>query len=31
MKNGKGPNGACCSHSDDCKDTCVYGICRVHP
>ncbi|KAF9345051.1 hypothetical protein BGX34_005067, partial [Mortierella sp. NVP85] len=26
-KNGKGPNGACCSHSDDCKDTCVKGIC----
>ncbi|KAF9365142.1 hypothetical protein BGX34_011271, partial [Mortierella sp. NVP85] len=22
-RNGKGPNGACCSHSDDCKDTCV--------
>ncbi|KAK3817611.1 MAG: hypothetical protein J3Q66DRAFT_369435 [Benniella sp.] len=28
-KNGKGPNGACCSHSDDCKDTCVKGICRT--
>ncbi|KAK3821100.1 MAG: hypothetical protein J3Q66DRAFT_386020 [Benniella sp.] len=26
--NGKGPDGACCSHSDDCKDTCVKGICR---
>ncbi|KAK3814055.1 MAG: hypothetical protein J3Q66DRAFT_402637 [Benniella sp.] len=30
-RNGKGPNGACCSHSDDCKDTCVKGICGVHP
>ncbi|KAF9365913.1 hypothetical protein BGX34_007589 [Mortierella sp. NVP85] len=26
--NGKGPDGVCCSHSDDCKDTCVKGICR---
>jgi len=26
--NGKGPDGACCSLSDDCKDTCVKGICR---
>ncbi|KAK3807199.1 MAG: hypothetical protein J3Q66DRAFT_444992 [Benniella sp.] len=26
--NGKGPDGACCSNSDDCKDTCVKGICR---
>ncbi|KAK3816286.1 MAG: hypothetical protein J3Q66DRAFT_388487 [Benniella sp.] len=30
-RNGKGPNGACCSHSDDCKDTCVKGVCGVHP
>ncbi|KAK3816288.1 MAG: hypothetical protein J3Q66DRAFT_401452 [Benniella sp.] len=30
-RNGKGPNGACCSHSDDCKDTCFNGICGVHP
>ena len=28
-RNGKGPNGACCSHSDDCVDTCVKGICGV--
>ncbi|KAF9348546.1 hypothetical protein BGX34_002420, partial [Mortierella sp. NVP85] len=27
-RNGKGPDSACCSHSDDCKDTCVKGICR---
>ncbi|KAK3807245.1 MAG: hypothetical protein J3Q66DRAFT_357052 [Benniella sp.] len=27
-RNGKGPDGACCSDSDDCKDTCVKGICR---
>jgi len=26
--NGKGPDGACCSKSGDCKDTCVQGICR---
>ncbi|KAK3816289.1 MAG: hypothetical protein J3Q66DRAFT_369863 [Benniella sp.] len=30
-RNGKGPNGACCSHSDDCKDTCVKGVCGVSP
>ncbi|GAA5814307.1 hypothetical protein MFLAVUS_007801 [Mucor flavus] len=30
-RNGKGPNGACCSHSDDCLDTCVSGICGVSP
>ncbi|KAK3814058.1 MAG: hypothetical protein J3Q66DRAFT_345522 [Benniella sp.] len=27
-RNGKGPDGACCSHSNDCRDTCVKGICR---
>ncbi|KAK3806687.1 MAG: hypothetical protein J3Q66DRAFT_421377 [Benniella sp.] len=27
-KNGKGPDGACCSRSDDCRDTCVKGICK---
>ena len=30
-RNGKGPNDACCSHSDDCKDTCVKGVCGVSP
>jgi len=30
-RNGEGPDGACCSHSDDCEDTCVKGICGVHP
>jgi hypothetical protein len=30
-RNGKGPNGACCSHSRDCKDTCVKNVCGVHP
>ncbi|KAK3816285.1 MAG: hypothetical protein J3Q66DRAFT_342135 [Benniella sp.] len=30
-RNGKGPNGACCSHSDDCKDTCVKGVCGLSP
>ena len=30
-KTGKGPNGACCRSSDDCNDTCVKGICGVHP
>ncbi|KAF9350061.1 hypothetical protein BGX34_001428 [Mortierella sp. NVP85] len=27
-KNGKGLDGACCSSSDDCRDTCVQGICK---
>jgi hypothetical protein len=27
-KNGKGPDGACCSDSYDCRDTCVTGVCR---
>ncbi|KAK3814057.1 MAG: hypothetical protein J3Q66DRAFT_441737 [Benniella sp.] len=27
-RNGKGTEGACCSHSNDCRDTCVKGICR---
>ncbi|KAK3814056.1 MAG: hypothetical protein J3Q66DRAFT_441736 [Benniella sp.] len=27
-KNGQGRDGACCSHSNDCRDTCVNGICR---
>ncbi|KAF9350060.1 hypothetical protein BGX34_001427 [Mortierella sp. NVP85] len=27
-KNGKGLDGACCSSSDDCRDTCVQDICR---
>lgn len=30
-RNGKGPNGTCCSHSDDCLDTCVSGTCGVSP
>ncbi|GAA5814306.1 hypothetical protein MFLAVUS_007800 [Mucor flavus] len=25
--NGKGPTNACCSTSDDCKDSCVKGLC----
>jgi hypothetical protein len=28
---GQGPNGACCSHSDDCLDTCVRGVCGIAP
>ncbi|KAG0217549.1 hypothetical protein BGX31_000202, partial [Mortierella sp. GBA43] len=24
-RNGEGPNGACCSHSDDCEDSCIKG------
>ncbi|KAG0220509.1 hypothetical protein B0O80DRAFT_497098 [Mortierella sp. GBAus27b] len=28
-KNGKGPNNACCSHSDDCKETCIQGVCGI--
>ncbi|KAI8071377.1 hypothetical protein BC940DRAFT_294307 [Gongronella butleri] len=28
--NGQGPNGACCSSSDDCKETCVKGICKLY-
>ncbi|KAF9354435.1 hypothetical protein BGX34_011022, partial [Mortierella sp. NVP85] len=27
-RNGDGPHGACCTHSDDCDDTCVKGVCR---
>jgi len=30
-KIGKGPKGACCRTSADCNDTCVKGICGVHP
>lgn len=30
-RNGKGPNGACCTHSNDCLDTCVKGVCGVTP
>lgn len=26
-----GPNGACCLYSDDCKNTCVNGVCGDHP
>ncbi|KAF9365915.1 hypothetical protein BGX34_007587 [Mortierella sp. NVP85] len=29
-KNGKGPNGACCSSTKDCKNKCVKGVCRAH-
>lgn len=31
MRNGGGPTGACCSHSDDCLDTCVQGVCGITP
>jgi hypothetical protein len=30
-RNGRGPNDACCSHSDDCLDTCVSGVCGISP
>ncbi|CEP18673.1 hypothetical protein [Parasitella parasitica] len=30
-RNGGGPTGACCSHSDDCLDTCVQGVCGITP
>ncbi|KAI9257801.1 hypothetical protein EDC94DRAFT_586255 [Helicostylum pulchrum] len=30
-RNGQGPTKAFCSHSDDCKDTCVNGACNKHP
>ncbi|KAF9116834.1 hypothetical protein BGW39_002573, partial [Mortierella sp. 14UC] len=28
-RTGRGPNGACCSHSDDCIESCVKGVCKV--
>ncbi|KAG0286385.1 hypothetical protein BGZ96_009488 [Linnemannia gamsii] len=28
-RTGRGPNGACCSHSDDCIESCVQGACKV--
>lgn len=31
IREGQGPNGACCTHSDDCLDTCVKGVCGVNP
>ena len=27
--NGDGPNGACCSSSDDCYESCIKGVCKV--
>ncbi|KAF9540647.1 hypothetical protein EC957_003932 [Mortierella hygrophila] len=29
-RTGRGPNGACCSHSDDCFESCVKGVCKVY-
>ncbi|ORE02472.1 hypothetical protein BCV72DRAFT_297726 [Rhizopus microsporus var. microsporus] len=28
-RNGKGPEGACCSHSDDCQESCIKGKCNT--
>ncbi|KAI8970310.1 hypothetical protein BDF20DRAFT_826256 [Mycotypha africana] len=28
-KNGRGPEGACCSHSDDCQESCIKGKCNA--
>ncbi|KAG2171707.1 hypothetical protein INT43_008087 [Umbelopsis isabellina] len=28
-KNGNGPTGACCTHSDDCHETCYQGACKT--
>ncbi|KAF9900346.1 hypothetical protein EC991_007465 [Linnemannia zychae] len=29
-RTGKGPIGACCSHSDDCIESCVKNVCKVY-
>ncbi|KAF9141220.1 hypothetical protein BG015_001358, partial [Linnemannia schmuckeri] len=29
-RTGRGPNGVCCSHSDDCFESCVKGVCKVY-
>ncbi|KAL7325210.1 hypothetical protein PS15p_207726 [Mucor circinelloides] len=28
-KNGRGPLDACCSHSDDCQESCINGKCNA--
>ncbi|KAG0014266.1 hypothetical protein BGZ82_001820 [Podila clonocystis] len=28
-RTGRGPNGVCCSHSEDCIESCVKGVCKV--